>query len=58
MIRERTREIANFPYAFQQLDMKIHPPLRRRVVGNYLIVYRIEDDRILVLHIIHAARDI
>lgn len=58
MIRERTREIANFPYAFQRLETETDPPLRRRVVGNYLIVYRIEDDCILVLHILHAARDL
>ena len=30
--------------------------VRRRVHGNYLIVYRVQDRRV-VLHILHGARD-
>jgi toxin ParE1/3/4 len=31
--------------------------IRRRVVGSYLIFYRIKPDEIEVLHILHGARD-
>ena len=31
--------------------------IRRRVHGNYLIFYRIETDRVEILHILHGAMD-
>ena len=31
--------------------------VRRRLHGNYLIFYRIEADRLVVLHVLHGARD-
>ena len=31
--------------------------IRRRPAGDYLIFYRIEDDQIEVLHVLHGARD-
>jgi plasmid stabilization system protein ParE len=31
--------------------------MRRRAYGTYLIFYRIAEDRIEVLHILHGARD-
>ncbi|MFD2183895.1 type II toxin-antitoxin system RelE/ParE family toxin [Rhodoplanes azumiensis] len=31
--------------------------IRRRTHGNYLIFYRIEDDEVQVLHVLHGARD-
>jgi toxin ParE1/3/4 len=34
-----------------------HTGVRRRPYGNYLIFYRISDDRIEVLHVLHGARD-
>ncbi len=31
--------------------------VRRRVHGAYLIFYRVEDDHLSILHILHGARD-
>jgi plasmid stabilization system protein ParE len=31
--------------------------IRRRVHGNYLIFYRIEPEKLVVLHVLHGARD-
>ena len=31
--------------------------LRRRIYGSYLIFYRIRDDTVEVLHVLHGARD-
>ena len=31
--------------------------VRRRVFGNYLIFYRIADDVVEVIHVLHGARD-
>jgi plasmid stabilization system protein ParE len=31
--------------------------VRRRVHGNDMILYRVEAERVLILHIVHGARD-
>lgn len=31
--------------------------IRRRIYGNYLIFYRIENDQVVVVHVLHGARD-
>ena len=31
--------------------------IRRRICGNYLIFYRIEAKRVIVIHVLHGARD-
>jgi toxin ParE1/3/4 len=34
-----------------------HRGIRRRPYGTYLIFYRLENKRVVVIHIIHGARD-
>jgi toxin ParE1/3/4 len=44
------------PYLFAALaDYK---NLRRRVVGNYLIIYSVDENQISIVHIVNGARDI
>ena len=31
--------------------------IRRRPYGDYLIFYRVEEDRVAIVHILHGARD-
>jgi toxin ParE1/3/4 len=31
--------------------------IRRRVHGNYLIFYRVEADRVVIIHVLHGAMD-
>lgn len=34
-----------------------HHGIRRRPQASYLIFYRIEDDRVVIIRILHGARD-
>ncbi|MGL4461276.1 MAG: type II toxin-antitoxin system RelE/ParE family toxin [Planctomycetia bacterium] len=36
--------------------MGLDPPLRRRVYGNYRILFRVEGDVVMVLHVRHGKR--
>jgi plasmid stabilization system protein ParE len=49
--------IGKMPRAYPFVPRFEHRGIRRRTHGNYLIFYRIEDDRIAIIHILHAARD-
>ena len=50
-------ELAGMPFAFVAVQGHQDSGIRRRRHGNYLIFYRVADDDIEVLHVIHAARD-
>ncbi|MGV8853708.1 MAG: type II toxin-antitoxin system RelE/ParE family toxin [Devosia sp.] len=41
-----------YPYQQELTD------IRRMPVGNYLVLYRVLDDRVQIVRIVHAARDI
>jgi len=56
-LRAKAKQIGNAPRACPLLPGHEHRGIRRRPYGNYLIFYRIEDNRIAILHILHAARD-
>jgi toxin ParE1/3/4 len=56
-LRERARRIGEFPHA--------GPPrpqwgegIRIAVHGNYLIIYRVRDETVQVLRVLHGARDL
>ncbi|RUM02632.1 type II toxin-antitoxin system RelE/ParE family toxin [Rhizobium chutanense] len=49
--------IADMPHAFVKLRLPRLTGVRRRLFGNYLIFYRIEDSTVRVLRILHGARD-
>ncbi len=36
----------------------LRPGLRSFPIGEYLIIYRIEDEDVLILHVTHGCRDI
>lgn len=54
----KARQIAEFPYAHQRLEDQSDDALRRRIVGNYSIVYRVEGGRVSIARILHSARNI
>jgi plasmid stabilization system protein ParE len=56
-LRTKARDIAKMPRAFPLIPRYEHHGIRQRPYGNYLIFYRIEDDCISIIHILHAARD-
>ncbi|MEH3122196.1 MAG: type II toxin-antitoxin system RelE/ParE family toxin [Sphingomonas phyllosphaerae] len=49
-------DLSTFPRAYPA-DPRFGPAARRRTLGNYHIIYDVLDDRVVVLTIVHAARD-
>jgi plasmid stabilization system protein ParE len=56
-LRAKDMEIGTMPRAFPLVPRFEQHGIRRRPFGNYLIFYRIEDDRIAIVDILHAAQD-
>ena len=56
-MREQCLGLAEFPGRFPLVPRYEQHGVRHRVHGNYLIFYRIEDDRVTVLHVLHGAMD-
>ena len=50
--------LASHPYAGRRRDDDLRPGLRSFPVGNYVIIYRIEDEDALVLHVVPGSQDI
>lgn len=49
--------LADKPRAFPLIPRYERHGIRRRLHGRYLIFYRIEEDMIQILHILHGTRD-
>lgn len=56
-LRAAALRLADIPRAFPVLPRYERHGIRRCPHRNYLIFYRIEDNRVLILHILHGARD-
>lgn len=56
-LRERCIGLANMPKRFPLLRRHHSAGIRRCVHGSYLIFYRIESERIEILHVLHGATD-
>lgn len=56
-LRTACLELALMPERFPYLAGFEHRGIRRRLHGNYLIFYRIDDERVLIVHILHGASD-
>lgn len=54
---EKARRIGERPEAWPLVPRYSDRGVRRRVHGAYLIFYRIEAERVVVLHVLHGARD-
>lgn len=57
-LEERCRRLADMPHGFPLVPGHEQAGVRRRIHGQYLIFYRVEGDRIVVLHVLHGAMDI
>lgn len=49
--------LGRFPYAGRRRD-DLRRGLRGFPVGRYLVVYRVEDDNVLILRVVHGRRDL
>lgn len=56
-MREACTGLAQFPERFPLAPRYEHDNVRRRTFGRYLIFYRVEPDKVIVLHVLHGASD-
>ena len=49
--------LADFPERFPLVPRYERHRIRHRVHGNYLIFYRVESDKVVVVHVLHGAMD-
>ena len=57
-ITDRFFLLAGHPYVGRRRDRDLRSGLRSFPVGEYLIIYRIEAEDVIILHIVHGRRDI
>jgi toxin ParE1/3/4 len=57
-ITERFSLLARHPHVGRRRDDDLRPGLRSFPVGRYIIIYRVEDDDVLISHVIPGDRDI
>ncbi len=56
-LQAKAQDIARIPRAFPLVPRYEHHGIRRRPFGAYLIFYRVENNQVLILEILHGARD-
>jgi toxin ParE1/3/4 len=56
-LRQRCESLLDTPRGYPLVPRYEHLGVRRRPFGRFLIFYRINQDRIEVVHILHGARD-
>ena len=57
-ITERFFLLSKYPHIGRRRDDDLRPGLRSFLAGEYVIIYRVEDEDVLILHVIRASRDI
>jgi plasmid stabilization system protein ParE len=56
-LRAKCLGLAEFPERFPLVPRYERDGVRHRVHGDYLIFYRVEAEKVFVLHILHGATD-
>lgn len=57
-ITDRFFLLATYPHIGRRRDEDLRPGLRSFVTGEYVIIYRVEADDVMILHVIRGTRDI
>jgi len=57
-ITDRFVLIANYPNIGRRRDDDLRPGLRSFPVGEYLIIYRLQDEDVLILRVLRGSRNI
>lgn len=57
-ITDRFFLLARYPHIGRRRDEDLRPGLRSFLAGEYVIIYRIEAEDVLILHVIRASRDV
>lgn len=55
---EKARLLGETPQGFPVVPRYAHLGVHRCAHNNYLIFYRVEEDRVSIIHILHGARDV
>ncbi len=58
LLRDRFELISNSPYIGRRRDDDLRPGGRSFPLSEYIIFYRVEDDFVRILRIVHGNRDI
>ncbi|RDJ22392.1 type II toxin-antitoxin system RelE/ParE family toxin [Bosea caraganae] len=56
-LRFACQRLSDAPYGYQLVERYREAEIRRRPTGRYLIFYKVFEDRIEVLRILHGRRD-
>jgi plasmid stabilization system protein ParE len=56
-LRSKCEGLLDAPNSFVFVPRFDHHGIRRRVYGNYLIFYRVEPEKVVIIHILHGATD-
>lgn len=56
-LREKALALASLPLAFPLVPRYERQGVRRRIYGNYGIFYTVRGQLVVVIHILHGARD-
>jgi plasmid stabilization system protein ParE len=56
-LRLKAAELRDTPRAFPLVPRYERAGIRKRVWRDYLIFYRIDEDRMLIVHVLHGAQD-
>ena len=57
-ITSRFWALARNPYLGRRRDEDLRPGLRSFPVGDYVVLYRIQEKTVLILHVIRGSRDL
>ena len=57
-VTDRFFLLARFPQMGRRRDEDLRPGLRSFVVGEYVIIYRLEVEEVLILHVLRGSRDL
>jgi plasmid stabilization system protein ParE len=56
-LRQACKSIGDMPLAYPSVERHKRRRLRRRPYRDYLIFYRIRDEHVEIVHVLHGARD-
>ncbi|MDL2406196.1 type II toxin-antitoxin system RelE/ParE family toxin [Rhizobium calliandrae] len=56
-LRSKCEDLVDNPNGFALVPGYEHHGIRRRVHGNYLIFYRVESVKVVIIHVVHGATD-
>lgn len=56
-LRSKCEDLVDNPNGYSLVPRYEHHGIRRRVHGNYLIFYRVESTKVVIVHLLHGATD-